>query len=219
MSEASRYRKTFTAEDMPESRGATLIADLIRPGELVLDIGCGSGELSEVLTARGAIVDGIEADEERAAVASTRLRHVETGIVTGDFQPSAAIEDTILFVDVIEHIWDLQPALQWAADRLLPGGRIIAKIPNSANAKVRWKMLRGDWSYQDSGYFDRDHCRFYDLKTMSDIPALAGLVETNRWLVGTVPGGASVRRIALESFPALMASAAVLEWRKAASPG
>ena len=73
--------------------------------------------------------------------------------------------DVIVFADVIEHVAQPDQILAWAASKLAVDGRIIALIPNSANWKFRRKMLHGDWSYAETGYFDRDHLRFFDVRT------------------------------------------------------
>ena len=68
--------------------------------------------------------------------------------------------DVIVFADVLEHVAQPDQILAWAASKLAVDGRIIALIPNSANWKFRRKMLHGDWSYAETGYFDRDHLGF-----------------------------------------------------------
>ena len=67
---------------------------------------------------------------------------------------------------------------------LKPDGRIVALIPNSANWKVRRKILLGDWSYADTAYFDRDHIRFYDVHnypTLVSREALGVIGSTTTW--------------------------------------
>jgi hypothetical protein len=49
----------------------------------------------------------------------------------------------------------------------------------------RRRMLKGDWSYADTGYFDRDHVRFFDTRTARELGRRAELPEI---AVEYVPG-------------------------------
>jgi SAM-dependent methyltransferase len=154
------------------------IREHIPLGGRVLDIGCGSGELGSLLSDRTTEVDGVEPNPDRAANARQHLRTV----VTGEAGPAADAElrpayDVIIFADVLEHIPDPEAILRWASAKLARDGKIVALIPNSANWKFRRKILKGDWSYADTGYFDRDHLRFFDVRTARELGRTAGLSE------------------------------------------
>lgn len=214
--EGRRYAKS-AAQSASEVPGTLmhLLAQRVPPAKTLLDIGCGSGDVGEVLVGRGLVVDGIEADPERASIARQRLRHVQTGVVGSEFKPEGELldhYDAILFIDVIEHLVDPGPVLVWAREHLSAEGRILAFIPNSAFLSFRLRMLRGDWHYDESGFFDRDHVRFYDPDTMRDIPSSAGLIETNRWPVGRFYPWVRGRNRLLGLFPRLLASSVLVEW-------
>ncbi len=175
--EEARYHKDVLAlaADHPWHR----LRELVPPGSAVLDIGCGSGDLGRFLADRASHVDGLEPSAERAEVARRYLRRVVNGVTGGPTDAELApTYDVIIFADVLEHIADADAALHWARARLSPNGRIVALIPNSANWKFRRKILMGDWSYADTGYFDRDHIRFYDVRTARRLGEDTGLVET-----------------------------------------
>jgi len=185
--EGGRYHKdVFTLDaDHPWHR----LRELVPPGTTVLDVGCGSGDLGRFLADRASDVDGLEPNAERAQVARQYLRRVVTGVTGGPSDSELApAYDVIVFADVLEHIPDAPASLVWARDHLTANGRIVALIPNSANWKVRRKILLGDWSYADTGYFDRDHIRFYDVHTARRLGADAGLVEaTVEFTPGELP--------------------------------
>ncbi len=162
--ERGRYHKDVEtlAADHPWHR----IRAHVPPDSSVLDVGCGSGALGSFLSSRTANVDGVEVNDDRADYARQHLKTV----VTGEAGPSidSALPrsyDVIIFADVLEHVVQPDQVLAWAASKLADDGRIIALIPNSANWKFRRKMMRGDWSYAETGYFDRDHLRFFDVRT------------------------------------------------------
>jgi 2-polyprenyl-3-methyl-5-hydroxy-6-metoxy-1,4-benzoquinol methylase len=215
--ERVRYHKdveTLT-DDHPWHR----IHALIRPGDTVLDVGCGSGALGQLVGQTAGAVDGIELNEDRAAEARRYLRTVVNA--PGGPAADAALPgpyDVVIFADVLEHITEPTSTLEWAATKLSPEGRILALIPNSANWKVRRKILKGDWSYADTGYFDRDHVRFFDIVTARALGADAGLQETAiEYIPGELPK--PVRHwtrgaeFAAAHRPNLFAGHVLVEWR------
>jgi O-antigen biosynthesis protein len=160
------------------------MAELIPECSTVLDVGCGSGALASVLTTRQCVVDGVEPNADRASIAATRLRRV----AVAEAGPGAdeLLDDTydvVVFSDVIEHVVDARPMLRWAASKLGVDGVIVAMIPNSANFWCRWKLLRGDWRYESTGFFDEDHVRFFDITTAAAVGTTSGLHERTRLLI------------------------------------
>jgi len=181
---------------------------LLGSGDTVLDLGCGSGDVGRYLVEAGITVDGVELDGSRAMVAQKYLRHVVQGPIGVDSDELQEHYTAVIFVDVLEHLLDPHAALKYAATK---ASRIFAYIPNAAHYSVRWKILRGDWSYHDSGMFDRDHVRFYDLTTMYALVEEAGLNCNGMWPTVTVHR--HVPRKAVGWWPELFASAALLDLR------
>ena len=216
-SERTRYQKDVQtlADDHPWHR----LHALVPPGARVLDVGCGSGGLGRFLAVDGRQVDGIEPNPERAEEARRFLRSVVTGVAGSEASASLTGEyDAVVFADVIEHIAYPTPTLEWAASRLAKKGRVIALIPNSANWKFRRKVLQGDWSYADTGYFDRDHVRFYDVNTVRELGPSAGLEESSfEYIPGELPkpvrywSAAAARATALR--PNLFAGHVLISWQ------
>ena len=66
------------------SRGGDSLIDLLdpQPGERVLDLGCGTGELAAKIAERGATVVGLDADHNMIEQARERFPHVQ--FVVGD---------------------------------------------------------------------------------------------------------------------------------------
>jgi len=133
-----RYRRCapFVAE-----LGRDLV-DLLdpRPGERVLDLGCGDGVLTTRLAERGCAVIGV--DRSAAFVAAARLRGLE--VVEGDARRLQVTElraggfDAV-FSNAVLH-WIRQPvAVLRGVHRLLrPGGRLVAEFGGAGNiATVR----------------------------------------------------------------------------------
>jgi SAM-dependent methyltransferase len=103
----------------------------LRPGERVLDVGCGTGYSLPRLHARGARVVGIEPSEPMRRRAARRLeRHGLAGVVDLDPRPYATHADyagradAILFSYSLSMIPPFQAAVERAATDLAPGGRL-----------------------------------------------------------------------------------------------
>ena len=180
------------------------------PGDRILDVGCGNAKVSAYLARSGAVVDGIEPAASRMDIARERVRHLST-LPVGEDDPNLLDEyDVITFFDVLEHLSDPTPALDWSVRRLAPSGRIIAVIPNSAHWTFRRKMLRGDWRMEDSGLFDRTHLRFYDPHTMTDLLPLGTMEVARHYFTPSKRLPSAV----VQRWPALLALRAVITWRR-----
>jgi 2-polyprenyl-3-methyl-5-hydroxy-6-metoxy-1,4-benzoquinol methylase len=106
-----------------------------RPGERVLDVGCGSGVFAAAMARRGADVVAIDANEDAVAYArdafpDPRLRF-ERGLVE-DLAFEAASFDHAVCLEVIEHIEvERTRALLRHLRRILrPGGTLLLTTPN-----------------------------------------------------------------------------------------
>jgi SAM-dependent methyltransferase len=185
------------------------VRSLLTPASRVLDVGCGNAKVSAYLATSGALVDGVEPTESRASTAAQRLRYLSRRPAGEDDPQLLPNYDFITFFDVLEHLVDPSAVLAWSAERLAPGGSIIATIPNSAHYSFRLKMLRGDWSMHDWGLFDRTHVRFYDPATMSGL-CPSGTTEIERAYF--VPGTSWFRRAQVRLAPSLFALHVVIVW-------
>lgn len=72
MSLVGEYRRQFPWRDWP--RALTLCP--VAPGQQILDLGCGPGDLSAMLAARGVAVTGIDRDPELLAAARTHSPNI-----------------------------------------------------------------------------------------------------------------------------------------------
>lgn len=134
--------KFLSQESMAwERRNATLVARHAQRGPL-LDVGANSGYLLELLAARGfAPAVGLEPNDEAAAAAHRRNLNVRVGWFTSEATPDGPFT-TITMSHVLEHVPDPVAALELAADRLAPGGRLFVFVPNIASWPARRRTSR-----------------------------------------------------------------------------
>jgi methionine biosynthesis protein MetW len=160
-----------------ESTG--VILSMIPDGARVLDVGCGTGSISSLIQqVCSSTVIGIEPHELRALKA--RNRGVE--VVVAEFTPETAAHlglfDVVLFADVLEHLANPLKTLQLAGTLLKEGGSVIASVPNVAHWTVRWNLLRGRFSYEESGIMDATHLRWFTANTIEQTFRRAGFRVT-----------------------------------------
>ncbi len=123
----------------------------------VLDVGCGSGELSQQLVERGH--DVVSVDFERPAVALPNF--VQADIRAGLPSLDGRVFDCIVVADVLEHLAEPEPLLTSLAARLELGGRVMISLPNAVHWSVRAQILAGRFEYGERGLLDRGHLRFF----------------------------------------------------------
>ena len=97
-----------------------------RPGERILDLGCGDGALTEKLAAFGCDVVGVDASPEQ--VAGARARGLACAVANGEALPFTSEFDAV-FSNAALH-WMRRPDAVIASVRraLKPGGRFVAEM-------------------------------------------------------------------------------------------
>src|SRR5579862_1741716 len=161
--EAGRYENAST----DPGTVAAKISSLIKPNAKVLDVGCGTGSVSEVIQKMtGAQIIAIEPDVERAAAARSRGLNAFQGFLSEDFLEEHGPFDVIVFADVLEHLSNPAEMVSLARKGLAPNGSIVASVPNVAHWFVRVDLLRGRFDYRDCGIMDATHLRWFTRKTV-----------------------------------------------------
>jgi SAM-dependent methyltransferase len=107
--------------------------ELLREHEPVLDVGCGRGELLQLLGEAGVEARGIDIDPgmvERARANGLLVEQVDAVSYLGS-QPAGAL-GAVVAIQVIEHLSyeDLQRLLELSRRALAPGGLLVAETIN-----------------------------------------------------------------------------------------
>ena len=104
-----------------------------RPGERILDLGCGDGVLTEKLAALGCEVVG--ADASPAQVEAARTRGLDARVLDGEALPFEAEFDAV-FSNAALH-WMKKPGavVQGVRRALRPGGRFVAESGGRGNVR------------------------------------------------------------------------------------
>lgn len=156
-----------------------IVASMIPQGARVLDVGCGTGALDQILSRQcQAEIVGIEPDQARAEVARLRGFNIQQGPLRRQLIREIGLFDIVLFADVIEHLPNPQTILRSASEALKNGGAVIVSVPNVAHWSVRVDLLRGRFQYRDCGIMDATHLRWFTLASFKALVESAGFRVT-----------------------------------------
>jgi SAM-dependent methyltransferase len=154
----------------------------IKPGEQVLDVGCGIGALAyDVALKAGASVVGIDLSVANVTTASTKYCHEQVAYVVGDVlkSPLRGPFDAIILSNVLEHVEARSEFLRGIVETMRPS-RLLLRVP----------VFERDWRVplkQELGIdyrLDPTHYTEYTLESFSSELEEAGLRVTHqevRW--------------------------------------
>lgn len=112
-----------------------------KPGESILDLGCGDGQLTQRIAATGARVMGVDASPEM--VVAARARGIEADQANAESLPYADGIFDAVFSNAALHWMRNQDAMLAQVRRVLkPGGRFVAEMGGHGNiAAIRVALM------------------------------------------------------------------------------
>lgn len=102
-----------------------------KPGERILDFGCGDGVLTERLVARGAIVVGVDASAEQ--VAAARARGLDARVMDGARLAFDQPFDAVFSNAALHWMQDPDAVIEGVARALRPAGRFVGEFGGRDN--------------------------------------------------------------------------------------
>jgi SAM-dependent methyltransferase len=167
-------------------RRRALVLGEARPGERVLDLGCGAGRFVAVLRDAGADPVGVEIapaalERARAVAPGADLRLLaEDGSIPLEHRSA----DLVWCSEVLEHVADGAHLLQEARRVLKPGGRILLTVPFHGRVQAALVALtRFERHFDPQG----QHLRFFTRRSLRAALLAAGFEEPRIRAVGRVP--------------------------------
>lgn len=130
------------------ARNARFVSDLAepvvqmlapRPGERILDLGCGDGALTEKIAAAGARVVGVDSSPEMAAAASAR--GLDVRVIDGTRLPFEAEFDAVFSNAALHWMKDLELVVAGVWKALAPGGRFVGETGGTGNVAAVSRAL------------------------------------------------------------------------------
>jgi SAM-dependent methyltransferase len=173
----------------------------IRPGETLLDAGCGEGRHCFGALERGARVVGLDLDlaSLRPAVGGLRTRGEELGSLGAMIQGNTfhlpfrdESFDKVICSEVMEHVHDYTAAARELARVTKPGGALAVTIPTATSENLYLRV--GDDYFESPG----GHIRIFRPRQLAEGLAAAGLatvgvgfahaLHTPYWVLRSIAG-------------------------------
>ncbi|MEL7332183.1 MAG: methyltransferase domain-containing protein [Cyanobacteria bacterium J06560_2] len=165
-----------------------------QPGERVLDLGCGTGQLTQQIAKKGAIALGIDADPTMVAQAKANYPHLSFRVASAEkFQLSEPV-DAVFSNAVLHWVLQAEAAARCMAMALKPGGRLVVEFGGRGNVQTVLNALaavsgRTDltpWYFPGLGEyvallesvgFEVSYAHLFDRPTLLGEVGLAGWLE------------------------------------------
>ncbi len=159
--ESYRRHAPFVAE-----LGAPLLALLDpRPGEMVLDLGCGDGVLTERLVAAGCQVVGL--DLSPAMLRAARTRGLAVCLMDAQFMGFVDTFDAVFSNASLHWMPRVDALLKGVRRALRPGGRFVAECGGAGNVATVREALHQALAARGLAAAGRDPWVFPDPKAMA----------------------------------------------------
>ena len=114
--------------------GESVVALLApQPGELILDVGCGSGELTQQLAQAGATVVGIDASPEMVALARQQFPALDVRLADATTLDLPERFDAVFSNAALHWMPEATAVAQRLYQHLKPGGRLVAELGGRGN--------------------------------------------------------------------------------------
>jgi 2-polyprenyl-3-methyl-5-hydroxy-6-metoxy-1,4-benzoquinol methylase len=140
----------------------------------IVEVGCMHGALAAAHRAVQPDTHyfGIDIDADYAAAAAvhcsqTMAANIET-MDDAAFQ-SLFPSDCWIFADCLEHLRDPWRVLARVRQQISPAGSLLVCMPNAQHWSLQWRMVSGQFRYEDSGLLDRTHLRWFTRITMLEM--------------------------------------------------
>jgi 2-polyprenyl-3-methyl-5-hydroxy-6-metoxy-1,4-benzoquinol methylase len=153
-----------------------IVDALPRPIGSVLDVGCGSGGVGAGLRDAGATrLTGIEVVPEQAELARAHYDQVVAAPVEEALGQPEGPFDTVLCLDVLEHLVDPDRVMRDLHGLAAPGARLQVSLPNARHVSLMKDLvLKGTFGYTDWGHRDRTHLRWFTRRDIVEAMERAG---------------------------------------------
>jgi methionine biosynthesis protein MetW len=164
-----------------------------KENQLVLDIGCGNGELGKIIKEeKKTIVHGADISDQAIIEAQKGLDLAfKANIENNDWIEEIKDNryDKIIISEVLEHLFQPEKLLKDIKKISHKDTEIIITVPNILFWKNRLKLFFGKFKYVNSGIMDKGHVHFFSWKSLNKLLSSSGyktiLVKNNTPTRGT----------------------------------
>jgi len=113
------------------------VVQLLNPqkGEKILDAGCGTGDLTALIAASGAMVEGIDLSEEMICQAKEKFTEISFKVASLTEYEKAEYYDAVFSNATLHWILDKEKAVEKLYENLKYGGRLVLEMGGKNNVR------------------------------------------------------------------------------------
>ena len=144
----------------------------------VLEVGCGCGATLAKIKYMWPLADvkGIELVDRIAQIGANNMDIIQGNIESMSLDYENAYFDYVIFADVLEHLCAPDKTLVKLKRYMKIGAKLIISIPNIMHYSVLIPLLKGEFTYKDSGILDKTHMRLFTLKSIINLLSECGYI-------------------------------------------
>lgn len=154
-----------------------------------LDLGCGNGSVSNLLSELNFQVTGIDPSESGIEVARKAFPHLEfyQGSAYDDLASQYGRFPLVLSLEVVEHCYDPRRFARTLHDLVCEDGIAIVSTPYHGYLKNLALALVGKWNDHLGPLWDGGHIKFFSVSTLRRLLLEAGFTNVSISRVGRIP--------------------------------
>lgn len=162
--------------------GAPVLALLDpKPGEQILDLGCGDGVLTVKLAEAGAEVVGVDASD--TMIAAAKARGLDARVVDGQALKFDAEFDAVFSNAALHWMLDGEAVARGVFRALRPGGRFVGEMGGQGNVAILRSGLRTEMLRRGYKVPDEDPQWYPGIAEFSAVYEAAGFVDIDAKLI------------------------------------
>jgi SAM-dependent methyltransferase len=154
-----------------------------RPGELILDLGCGDGILSARIIEAGASVIGIDSSEEM--VEAARARGIDAFLADAEGMDLARFGafDAVFSNAALHWMLDADAVASGVFAALRPGGRFVGEMGGEGNLRALRGALRDELTGRGHAMPEQDPAWYPGVEEFTRLYCVAGFSEIRAELI------------------------------------
>lgn len=161
-------------------------------GQRILELGCGNGYFSNILSGLGHKVIGIDNSKSWIEIAKSNfpeITFIESDIYDLETRPEISGKhfDAVVALEVIEHLQYPKKMIRIAKTYLKDGGKLIMSAPFHGYLKNLAISLLNGWDRHIDVFSDCGHLRFFSVNTMKKMLEEDGFNNIRFKFVGRFP--------------------------------
>ncbi|KPL55707.1 3-demethylubiquinone-9 3-methyltransferase [Prosthecomicrobium hirschii] len=158
-------------------------------GRTLIDVGCGNGSVTKLMSLRGYTCIGLDASVEGVRLANEMYPDIEIlqGSAYDDLSSLHGTFDVVMSLEVVEHLYDPRKYAANLYSLVKEEGIVIISTPYHGYFKNLAMAVTGKLDKHFTALWDHGHIKFWSIATLTKLLREAGFSEIQFHRVGRIP--------------------------------